>query len=303
MAVDEKLDRRGICRFSHSAMATLFEIYCAEVPEEYARQAAMRAFDIADQVEMALSRFIAGSDISRINALAPGARMRVDVRVMDCLQIAKWAHTASDGAFDVAIGTGFGALELCPEEHEVRSHAPGIRLDFGGIGKGYAVDRMAASLEEWDLHHVLIHAGYSSVLALEPPSGMTGWPLTLSDPAGVAVLARISAHGKALSGSGIKKKDHIIDPRTMRPVRLRQAAWVAGPRATRGEMHLESASLPDTPSDMSPAAVADALSTAFMILSGEEIGEFCSRHTGMEVWILEGADSGVQPIALHHFPP
>ncbi len=93
------------------------------------------------------------------------------------------------------------------------------------------------------------------------------------------------------------------DPRTMSPVRLRQAAWVAGLRATLGEMQSRAALLPDTTLATSPAAIADALSTAFMILSREVIGEFSRKWPGLEIWVLEGADSGEQPIALHRFPP
>ena len=58
----------------------------------------------------------------------------------------------------------------------------GARLDLGGIGKGYAVDRMAEVLEEWEIPRALVHGGYSSVLALEAPPDRDGWPLTLSAP-------------------------------------------------------------------------------------------------------------------------
>ena len=57
-----------------------------------------------------------------------------------------------------------------------------MRVDLGGIGKGYAVDLMAELLEDWGLERSLVHGGFSSVLALEPPAGGDGWPLTLSDP-------------------------------------------------------------------------------------------------------------------------
>jgi thiamine biosynthesis lipoprotein len=283
-------------------MATIFEIYCADVPKEYAQQASMRAFEIADRLELELSRFVEGSDISRINALARGASAQVGLWTMSCLQIASWAHRATHGAFDVAIGTGIEHLELIPEEHAVRAHMEGIRLDLGGIGKGYAVDRMAASLKEWDIHCALIHAGYSSVLTLAAPPDTSGWPLTLSDPAGHCVLARISAKKRALSGSGIRKRDHVVDPATGRPVRLRLAAWVSGSSVTIGKMGGTSGWAPDLTSGTSPAAIADALSTAFMILSEQEIQEFCRTYPDLEVWIL-GADLSMAGSSrFRHFP-
>jgi thiamine biosynthesis lipoprotein ApbE len=62
----------------------------------------------------------------------------------------------------------------------------------------------------------------------------------------------------ALSASGVRKGDHIVDPRTGAPVRGRLAAWVALPRPAQPR---------DTGPRLAPAAVADALTTAFMLLS------------------------------------
>ena len=87
------------------------------------------------------------------------------------------------GAFDISIGTGLPSLELDADDFLVRATTDGVQVDLGGIGKGYAVDLMAELLEEWGLQRALVHGGFSSVLALEPPAGRDGWPLTLSDPA------------------------------------------------------------------------------------------------------------------------
>ncbi|MBZ5495004.1 MAG: FAD:protein FMN transferase [Acidobacteriia bacterium] len=281
-ALPEDISSDLVHRFSYTAMAALFGIDCVHVEEKYARQAARCAFDEADRLERELSRFVENSDISRINHLSTGQGVRVSHRTMECLEIARSLYLETGGAFDIAIGSGFDKLELVPGEFHVRAHSDGIRLDLGGIGKGYAVDRMAEVLKDWEVDRALIHAGYSSVLALESPPGGQGWPLTLSAPGTETVLARIMARDQALSGSGIRKTDHILDPREQKPVRLRSAAWVSAPRKVLGE---------------SPAAVADALSTAFMILSAQEIEAYCRNHSGLEAWILEPAAQ-----RLLHFP-
>ena len=135
------------------------------------------------------------------------------------------------GAFDISIGTGLPSLELDADDFLVRATTDGVQVDLGGIGKGYAVDLMAELLEEWGLERALVHGGFSSVLALEPPAGRDGWPLTLSDPGAPSrVLARLSMRQTALSASGVRKGDHIVDPRTGEPARGRLAAWVALPR-------------------------------------------------------------------------
>jgi len=272
-------------RFSHEAMATVFEVHCVHPDAGYAGQAAQAAFDLVDRLELEQSRFLANSDVARINALCTGQSARVSPSTMECLEIARRAHALTGGAFDVSIGSGLDGLELVPDEFTVCARKGGVRLDLGGIGKGYAVDRMAELLEEWDIAHALLHGGFSSVLAREAPPGREGWPLTLSAPGEGRVMARISARQKALSASGTRKGDHIRDPRTGEAVHDR-AAWVA-------------LSCPD--SGGSPAAVAEALSTAFMILPVEEIEQLCRQCPGLEAWLVrEPAEGGgAAPAVLH----
>jgi thiamine biosynthesis lipoprotein len=273
----------GAHRFAHAAMATVFEVHCAHDDAGYARQAAYAAFELVDRLEQEMSRFIANSDVSRINDLAAGQSTRVSPSTLECLEIARHLFYRTKGAFDVSIGSGLDRLDLVPDDFAVRARADGIRLDLGGIGKGYAVDRMAELLEEWDIQHALVHGGFSSVLALEPPPDRDGWALTLSAPwpGDERVLARISARRKALSASGTRKGDHIVDPNTGQPARGR-AAFVALSIRAQAEAEASGAQLE---SQRSPAAVAEGLSTAFMILPLREIEDLCGRWPGVEAWI------------------
>lgn len=286
----------GAHRFSHAAMASIFEVYCVHDDGEYARQAARRAFAVVDRLELDLSRFVESSDITRINHLAAGESARVSVWTMECLQIARLLYDETGGAFDVSIGSGIEHLELLCGGYRVQAQAGGIRIDLGGIGKGYAVDRMAEELADWDVVQALVHAGSSSVLALAPPPGYPGWPLTLSRPGSGSVVARITARDQALSGSGIRRRDHILEPRTGQPVRLRAAAWVSA-HATVWATFCERAGVCH-----SAAAVADAVSTAFMVLPAEKVETFCLEHPGMESWILQGSPDQPEALSLWHFP-
>jgi thiamine biosynthesis lipoprotein len=88
--------------------------------------------------------------------------------------------------------------------------------------------------------------------------------------------------GRALSGSGLQKGQHIIDPRTAQPVKGKRAAW---------------ASAPD-------AATADALSTAFMVMGPDEIRKYCSRHPDILAMImLESQGKDPQKDKILHFGP
>jgi len=274
----------GMKRFSHEAMATTFEFIIVHEDERYASQAAVAAFDEVDRLERELSRFIENSDVARINSAGANQPLQLGLDTFECLKIAERVYTETNGAFDITIGTllkcwrnedgtprnpspkevdlarlhtGTNLLELNETEHTVKLSASGVQIDLGGIGKGYAVDHVAELLREWSIDVALISGGYSSVLALDAPPGKKGWPLTLTNPAGQReILARPFLQNGALSGSGVQKGGHIIDPRTARAVEGRRAAWSSAP----------------------DAATADALSTAFMIMDLDEIKQYCSLH-------------------------
>lgn len=287
----------GMKRFSHEAMATTYELLIVHEDERYAAQAAVAAFDELDRLEGELSRFLENSDVTRINNLPANQPLQLGLDTFECLKIAQRVYTDTNGAFDITIGTllkcwrnddgslrqpspkeidiarmhtGTNLFELNEAEHTVMLSAGGVQIDLGGIGKGYAVDRVAELLRDWSIDVALISGGYSSVLALDAPPGKKGWPLTTTNPTGdKEILARPSLRDAALSGSGVQKGGHIIDPRTAEPVEGRRAAWSSAADATTG----------------------DALSTAFMIMGIDEIEKYCSSHPDtLAMVILEAED-------------
>lgn len=274
-------------RFGADAMATVFEVICVHPDARYAGQAAHAAFAAVHRLEQELSRFRPNSDVSRVAALAAGGETRVSPETMECLAVARVLFALTGGAFDVSIGTGLEALELEPDALTVRALRAGVRLDLGGIGKGYAVDRMAEVLDDWGIDRALVHGGFSSVLALEPPPGEEGWRLTLRAPgvATEAALERLCVRRAALSASGTRKGDHVVDPRTGAPVRDR-AAWAVVPSRPDRREDRAVDGWPDL--ERSPSAVAEGLSTAFLILAPSEVEALCVQAPGVEAWLAPG---------------
>jgi len=312
----------GMKRFSHEAMATTFEILIVHEEERYARQAASAAFAEVDRLEQELSRYVENSDVARINSLPAGEPLVLGLDTFECLKISARIYAETDGAFDITIGsllrcwrkddgtprtppdeelenarqlTGTDLMHLDEDEHTVVLSASPVQVDLGGVGKGFAVDRVAELLREWSIETALVSGGYSSVLALEAPilknkggpvpspsaalrinsvegtPSLRGWPLTLSHPADRSrVLARPHLCGAALSGSGVQKGGHIISPRTGRPISGKLAAWSGAP----------------------DAATADALSTAFMIMSPEEIDKYCADNPRTRAMVIMNEREG-----------
>ena len=285
----------GMKRFAHEAMATTFEVIVVEEDAQYARQAAAAAFDEVDRLERELSRYIENSDVSRINRLDAGEPLVVGLDTFACLQLAIDLYHETQGLFDVTVGsllacwqdgegnsrtpteaelqdalqrTGADKIQLYEADHAVVLSAAPMQIDLGGIGKGYAIDSVARLLRDWSIDAALLHGGYSSVLAMDAPPGMDGWPLTFTHPRTGKIVAHLNLANRAVSGSGVQKGGHIINPRTGRPVEARVAAWSSTPDATTG----------------------DGLSTAFMMMPIKQIEAFCLEYPEAMAAIIPLAD-------------
>jgi len=254
------LDRPTLTR---DAMATAFKVTLAHADAAYARQAGAAALAELDRIEARLSRYVEASDISRINALVRGQETVVQLDTFECLRIALEVQRETGGTFDVAYASlgdrpAGPRFELNADAHAVRVLGDGVRLDLGGIGKGFALDRMAAILADWEIPAALLAASTSTLLALGSPPGEEGWPIAFGPE---KEPHRLRLKDRAFSGSGTAVKgSHIFDPRTGQPVTGRFRAWAGAPTA----------------------ALADALSTAFLVMTESEIRDYCRRHPEVE---------------------
>lgn len=271
----------------HRAMATEFELTIAgdeEVDERYAASAARAVFEEIDRLENELSRFLPISDVARLQQLRAGERAPVGLAALDCLALAEMVRVETAGAFDISVGPLMGIFRnqdgtvRTPQEGELEEARKRIGgdvyrieedgfvrvlvdrplLDLGAVGKGYALDQAAALLQEWQVMRVLLNAGDSTVLAMQPPLGEEGWAVQ----AGNVEKRRLLLCEGAVSGSGFQVKGaHIMNPRTLRPLAVKgERVWALAPTA----------------------ALSDALSTAFAVMEREEVEGFCRRMAGVE---------------------
>ena len=282
-------------KFSHEAMTTFFEVILPGDNPTYAEQAANAIFREIDRLEGLLSRFDPSSDISQVNRLKPGESMRVDPDVFECLSVSAWAYAETGGAFDVTVGAvldfnadakknsqsdkaGFDSamnrvrmrrLELDDSDFSVGVRADaegGVEIDLGGVGKGYALDKVADILEEWGFNNYLLNAGFSTALACGDGDKAGGWLVGVGGQWGKAAgIESVRLFNEALNGSGTEVKGaHIIDPATGRPAQAHLAAWSVCPSATAG----------------------DALSTAFMVMPTERVAAFCAAHESIGAFVV-----------------
>ncbi len=285
----------AVHRFPHQAMGTFYEALISACDELYARQAAQAAFHEVDHLESLLSRFNPSSEIGQLNRLDPGSVLKIGWETYECLAAAERVRIDTGGAFNINYRaekterdrgsgeqdeTGAGlrpAYEVFPvtdgfavriNRRPFEGRGRGVDLDLGGIGKGSALDRAAAVLADWSVDNYLIHAGTSTALAAGAAAGGPGegpgWPVGVGGTWTLPDLdKRARLRNRAISGSGTEVKGaHILEPGTAAPAAAHLAAWASHPRA----------------------AIADALSTAFMVMETEAISRYCEKHP--DVWAL-----------------
>lgn len=230
-------------------MDTEFAVTVNGADDSIAASAAQACFDRIDALELALSKFNDTSDVAVIRALKPGEIAVVSRETIDILIICARVCAATAGAFDPTTDRRNFADLVIDTEHCRVSVKGEVSLDFGGIGKGFALDECRKILEgeQFDLHDWLLDAGTSTVLVSGGP-----WPLGIGGPfKGRTRLPVVESMTEgALSGSGTEIQGaHIWDVRRgVKETRWEQS-WAVAPSG----------------------AVADALTTAALSLSSNEL--------------------------------
>jgi thiamine biosynthesis lipoprotein len=286
-------------------MATRFEIVLHGREPNALRAAGEEALDEIDRLEAQLSLYQPGSEVARLNREAHKQPVRVTPALFQLLQRARELSTESGGAFDITIAPlvrcwgfmdGAGAmpekaaiddarekigmqlLEFDAEDFTVRFMRPGVMIDLGAIGKGYAIDRAADVLRETGVSNALLHGGTSTAFAMGRQPDGSRWKVAVTPPSNdmsAAPLTVVEIEEESLSVSAVwgrsfrvgeKAYGHIIDPRTGFPAESALLSAVVLPDATE----------------------SDALSTA-LLTAPELIETFADRRPRMRCLVASGS--------------
>jgi thiamine biosynthesis lipoprotein len=247
----------------------------------------------SERLEETLSIFRDASEIARVNQLGAMAPVPVSDETFELLALCARLSELTGGAFDITSGplsrcwrfverdprlpaadeldrartlVGMHHLRLDAIGRTVALAAQGVAINLGAIGKGYAVQAVAATLWSHGVRSALVSAGHSSVAAIG--GGGDGWTIDIaSRRPGVGRLARLRLRDAALGTSGTGEQGfeidgvrygHVIDPRTGWP-----SSGILSATVVTGD-----------------AAWADALATAFFVGGLELAREYCGAHPG-----------------------
>jgi len=227
--------------------------------QDIAESAASAAFKRFAELEDIMSDYRPTSELMRLCARSGGPPVRVSGDLFRVLKFAKEISRRSNGAFDVTVGpmvqlwrqsrknatlpsedelknaralVGWRKVLLNDKDRTVRLTVPGMRLDLGGIAKGYAGDEAIKSLKRSGIRRAMVEAGGDIVLS-GPPPGERGWriaiPAARSEQQGTTgntentgrTTLPLSNRGISTSGDtyqfveiGGKRYSHVVDPRT-----------------------------------------------------------------------------------------
>jgi thiamine biosynthesis lipoprotein len=302
-----------LLRLQRRAMATTFEVVLPfQTPDASALASA--ALDQIDTLEARLSVYRDDSEISLINQIAAFEPVQVADDLFALLDHCLTLTRQTDGAFDVAAGalvkawgfhrrqarvptkaeliealsrSGSRHIRLDRQRRSVALARPGVEINLGSIGKGYALDRAAELLlQRADLPSVLLHGGYSSVYAIgTPPGDDRGWPIGLRHPWNrdrQLAIVRLRDRGLGTSAATFqhlvhqgRKLGHVLDPRTGWPADTLVSATALAPSA----------------------AEADALATAFFIQGVAWTRNYCADHPEVAALLIP-AQLDAHPVVL-----
>lgn len=267
-------------------MGTVLEVTLCPPDATQGQPLSDALFTSAQRLDSLLTTFSPDSPVSRLNARAGSEAQSVPPEVAEVLSLSLRYWQLSEGTFDVTVGplmtlwrqtagadtppspaavqqartrVGSENIKLFPH-HRVSLARPGMAIDLGGIGKGYALDQLVTLLRKGDwlaagsrdrnaesaaapTSNALLDFGQSSIWALGQPPNAKGWRLLMRQPDGRPVGV-ITLRDQALSvssslGQGFEVNGHrygyVIDPRTGAPLQRDLLASVIAPSAAQAE--------------------------------------------------------------------
>jgi thiamine biosynthesis lipoprotein len=254
------------------AMGSTYSVVVYGSDEARLRAGVEDASEEARRLDQLLSNYIPASEWSQVNQEASSKPVRISTELFQLLRACVEYSRESDGAFDITVGplmkvwgfykgsghlphraevrgamahVGYQNILLDAKNNTVRFAKEGVEIDPGGIGKGYAVDKMVEVLKQDGITSALVSASGSSIYGLGAPPNEPGWKIKIRDPKDASkAVAEVVLHDNSLSTSGNYEKfffaegklySHIMDPRTGYPSEGMLAVSVVSPKTIDSE--------------------------------------------------------------------
>ncbi len=280
-----------------AAMGTTAHVCVVGLPDGAAAEAASAVQAVVLEVEAALSRFRADSDVGRLNAF-PGEWLPVGPHLAAVAEVSARYRALTGGAFDTITGPGGEdrlALRGRGEAWEARL-APGCRVDYGAIAKGYAADLARDAARALG---ALVSLGTSSITMTGTPPERDAWRVAIGSPWAEVTesLGYLEVERGSFSLSGMRghrlgqpvRPGHVRDPRTGQPARTDACAVaILSDGASRGD---------EAPVDRPGEAGmrSEALSTACLVLGVDAGLDLCHPLRASAIFLTASGEIRATP--------
>lgn len=242
-------------RAIHYSMGTLLDCTLFDLPEACGRDLLHQGVYEVRRLERLLSVHDPESALSQLNRQAGCGPVQVEPELWQLLARCAALTQQTDGAFDVCAGTlthprhtalskipwGVPCPSFCLSADGRVELASGACLDLGGIGKGYAVDRLVALFQAASVPRAFINFGESSLYLLGEPPDARGWPILVRGLEAEEIVGVLWCENLALSTSHSLGQrlatgaSHILDPRTGLSIPYRCLSTILAPHAMLAE--------------------------------------------------------------------
>lgn len=249
-------------RFEYSQihMGVRVNISCYAASQEIAERAAEASFKRFAELEQIMSDYRPTSELCLLSVNAVGKKVVVSRELAEVFELALELSRKTSGAFDITCGpvvalwrearksgklptedarrdalsrTGYKLIEFDADNREILLKKAGMKLDLGGIAKGYACDEAIRVMAAHGVRRAMVEAGGDIVAGASPP-GQMGWSIKVDGLESPYLLANgaISTSGSTeqFVVIGGRRYSHIVDPRTGMGLTTRTQAAVAAPK-------------------------------------------------------------------------
>jgi thiamine biosynthesis lipoprotein len=285
--------------FEKGMMGSPFSLVFYATDDSLAQRAAQDAFQRVAELNTIMSDYLDGSEINRLSAQSgSGKWVHVSRPLFEILAISQNISAKTGGMFDASLGpvvqmwrhatrkgifpnareirqalakSGYKKIKLDSSTQSVLLKQKGMRLDIGGLGKGYAAEEAIKVLKGYGIKSAMMDAG-GKIVVTNPPPGSNGWKITVSNGNDSLKTMELSNASVATSGPTYRymeykgvRYSHIVNPKTGIGLLFHVRTTVVSPDGT----------------------VADALATAFSVAGIKKSKKYLKNFPGSRVWLLE----------------
>jgi thiamine biosynthesis lipoprotein len=285
--------------FERGLMGSPFKLVFYAPNPEIAKAASDSAFSRIERLNEILSDYRDGSEINLLSAQSgSGKWVTVSKELYEILAVSQDISVKTQGAFDATLGpvvqmwrhatrkgifpskqeiaealskTGYRKLKMDPSQRKVLLTQKGMRLDIGGLGKGFAAEEAVKVLKHFGIKSAMMDAGGKIVLT-NPPPGASGWKINISNGSDSLKTMELANVALATSGPTYRfmeykgiRYSHIVDPQTGIGLLFHVRTTVISPDGT----------------------VADALATAFSVAGITKSKKYMKHFPDSKVWLVE----------------